>query len=182
MKRIFLFALLLLSVSIVALGQEELPNDPLVNPDANACYEGGTLEGRCLAEIDWQAGWYLIRYEADMITYDQIPFWARYAANPEGLNCEWDHVNDWSAYVLNGFIPAGTQVFVGFGCGVAADMTDVESVYTMSAEYDLAYTQNGQNEATAICQSHGYKLAVPISTLFPGEYGNDSLYVCMNSI
>jgi hypothetical protein len=168
MKRILIAVLLLLSVSIVALGQEELPNDPLVNPDANACYEGGTLEGRCLAEIDWQAGWYLIRYEADMITYAQIPVWARYAANVSGLQCiqDWDYDGtEYSVYAVDGFITVDAMWFLGYGC------TQIDEPYG----YAMAYTQNGPAEATAICQAKGFATAV--SSLSYG-YSNSNIYYC----
>jgi hypothetical protein len=171
MTRFLLTVLLLVSMSIVVLAQEPLPNDPLVNDDANACFEGGTLEGRCLSEIDWQAGWYLIRYESGIITYDQIPFWARYAANPPGLFCEadWDVDGPWSVYVLNGFIPAGTTWFWGYGC---------ENVSEYQSSFDMAYSQAGIQEAGAICQAHGYNGAIPVSVVYGDWWGNPNLFVC----
>ena len=77
MKYLSLIALtiaaLLLSVQVLAQDSE----DGGLADDANACYEGGSLEGKCGTsdldldgvvedwEIDlmWTCGWYLIRYE-----------------------------------------------------------------------------------------------------------------------
>lgn len=63
------------------------PNDPAVNPDANACFKGGVLEGKCSStdvdqdgdvdELDqdwmWTAGWYLIRYQTGRISRKAFP-------------------------------------------------------------------------------------------------------------
>lgn len=61
-------------------------NHPDNNEDANACYEGGTMAGRCnddsngdgivsQEEIDWawRCGWYLIRYETGIYERDELP-------------------------------------------------------------------------------------------------------------
>ncbi|GAB1421119.1 hypothetical protein MASR2M15_12600 [Anaerolineales bacterium] len=48
-------------------------NDPSTNLDANACFEGGSLAGRCTTDWDWICGWYLIRFEEGLIRPDQVP-------------------------------------------------------------------------------------------------------------
>lgn len=62
-------------------------NDPTTNADANACFEGGSLAGRCDSsdvngdglitdfDRDWMytSGWYLIRWECSLITREEIP-------------------------------------------------------------------------------------------------------------
>jgi hypothetical protein len=61
-------------------------NNPATNPDANACYAGGSYENRCLVDLDldgtiedweidamWEAGWYRIRLEYGMISPNQVP-------------------------------------------------------------------------------------------------------------
>jgi hypothetical protein len=65
-----------------------LPNDPLVNEDANACYAGGSLEGKCALDGDgngvvddyeadwaWNCGWHVIRLDAGMIGENDVPAW-----------------------------------------------------------------------------------------------------------
>ena len=62
-------------------------NDPAVNERANACFEGGSLEGKCnTTDIDkdglienWEGeghytcGWYLIRFEYNLLGEDNLP-------------------------------------------------------------------------------------------------------------
>src|SRR5690349_13804541 len=78
MKRLVLFcttlALLLLGVSVIAAQDDPLPNDPRVNPDANACSEGGSMEGKCGdSEYMWAGAWYKIRYDYGIIGRDKFP-------------------------------------------------------------------------------------------------------------
>lgn len=77
-RRIFIgmaIGMLLLSlVAVFAASDSENPNDPAVNPNANACYTGGSMAGKCKADKQlWIAGWYAIRYQRGLITADQIP-------------------------------------------------------------------------------------------------------------
>ena len=69
---LLVLAALMLVAGMIAMAAET-PNDPRVNFGANACYSGGTLEGKCDTEYMWIAGWYLIRYEAGLIGADQMP-------------------------------------------------------------------------------------------------------------
>ena len=80
--------LLLLVTGAVALAQDEGgSNDPATDPNANACYTGGSLEGKCgTSDLDhdgvvedwevnlmWTCGWYLIRYEHYGIPRSAVP-------------------------------------------------------------------------------------------------------------
>jgi hypothetical protein len=49
------------------------PNDPRTNERANACFEGGSMAGKCDAVNEWEAGWYLIRFETGLISREQVP-------------------------------------------------------------------------------------------------------------
>lgn len=51
---------------------EPLPNDPAVNPDANACFAGGSMEGTCVTDSEWIAGWIKIRNEAGLIADEDV--------------------------------------------------------------------------------------------------------------
>ena len=79
MKRSALIMLvLLLTVSVIAVyafnPTTPAENDPLINEDANACFIGGSMVGKCGdSELLWNAGWYLIRFEQGIITRDQVP-------------------------------------------------------------------------------------------------------------
>ncbi len=65
----------LLAVFVTAIAADDaLPNNPHVNPDANACYTGGALEGKCGDDPEmWTGGWYMIRFQYDLIGINQVP-------------------------------------------------------------------------------------------------------------
>src|SRR5688572_33063767 len=62
-------------LSVVVLSADDtLPNDPNLNPDANACFAGGIWEGKCGdSGYLWEGGWYLIRYFTGIIPRSQFP-------------------------------------------------------------------------------------------------------------
>ena len=91
---IIVLALLLIVVAVVfAAGTDDKgnPNDPATNERANACYEGGSLAGKCgntdvnhdgqvedwEVEWMWTCGWYLIRYEHGAYGRNDVPFTCR---------------------------------------------------------------------------------------------------------
>jgi len=55
------------------LDDEGLPNIPLFNERANACYGGGSLSGTCATEDDWQCGWSWIRLENGLMPREEFP-------------------------------------------------------------------------------------------------------------
>jgi hypothetical protein len=68
------FILLVTLAAVLASTHVETPNDPRTNPDANACYTGGSMAGKCkLDDQLWIAGWYEIRLEYGLIKRDQFP-------------------------------------------------------------------------------------------------------------
>jgi hypothetical protein len=83
--KVLIFFMLVFSLSaFISSAQED--NDPATNPDANACNVGGSMEGKCNSdsngdgvvsqeEVDWawNCGWYLIRYEHQMIAASSFP-------------------------------------------------------------------------------------------------------------
>lgn len=67
----------LIAVSVVfalaGFDDQGSTNDPRANERANACYDGGTLAGQCDTQAEWDAGWYLIRFEYGLFGCDQFP-------------------------------------------------------------------------------------------------------------
>ena len=66
MKQLFMvvLGLMLLCGAAVAQTDNGQPNDPFVNEQANACYAGGSLEGKCAPDgngngivDDYEADW-----------------------------------------------------------------------------------------------------------------------------
>jgi hypothetical protein len=83
---LIILACLLIAGAAFADPATPADNNPATNPDANACYAGGSYENRCLVDIDldgtiedweidamWEAGWYRIRLEYGMISPNQVP-------------------------------------------------------------------------------------------------------------
>jgi len=78
LKRFLVVALIVLLGTLLILAESGFDdagniNDPNENDRANACYEGGTLEGKCITDLEWIAGWYLIRFEFGIFSADDIP-------------------------------------------------------------------------------------------------------------
>jgi hypothetical protein len=76
-KRLILLGMFVAIVILVLpafAADDTLPNDPSVNPDANACLTGGVWEGKCGdSEYMWAGGWYLIRFNAGLIPREKYP-------------------------------------------------------------------------------------------------------------
>lgn len=71
---VILGLLFLMMVTLIsAQDDNDMPNDPLVNEDANACYADGTMADKCQTEWAWECGWYLIRWEATIFSDEQMP-------------------------------------------------------------------------------------------------------------
>ncbi|MCU0464521.1 MAG: hypothetical protein MUF38_08105 [Anaerolineae bacterium] len=106
MKKVLSLLVLVVLSAVVVLAQDDAgsPNNPASNERANACYTGGSLEGKCdwpteaETEWAWTCGWYIIRAEANPTSY--VPATCNFFVeiiddgggidldNPAGLVCE----------------------------------------------------------------------------------------------
>lgn len=78
------FIVLLLSSSIVfAVDDQGNENNPTTNERANACYEDGSMAGKCDSEWEWVCGWYLIQFEYNLSTREEFPNWCISIIPPE---------------------------------------------------------------------------------------------------
>jgi hypothetical protein len=110
-RKIMILLLIFIVTSVIAIAEEHgSSNDPGTNPDANACYEGGTWEGQCDSEVAWQCGWYLIRYDSGM---SGLPDWCEWAIaesgiwcqvdlNPNFINWNWDAIGGYDVWYSGG--------------------------------------------------------------------------------
>jgi hypothetical protein len=77
MKKFLLLIAVLLSISLVAVQAQDVAdkgdNDPTTNQHANACLAEGVMAGICESETDWVCGWFVIRYQFEILTEDEIP-------------------------------------------------------------------------------------------------------------
>lgn len=67
----FLIMVLVLALGALLIAAQD--TDTPLAPDANACYAGGSMEGKCDTEWEWDCGWYAIRYERGIYSADEMP-------------------------------------------------------------------------------------------------------------
>ena len=126
-KFLILVFVLIGSVAIVSA-----QTDPTTSEDANACYEGGTLEGKCTLDFDgdgvvtqseidwsWECGWYLVRIETGTGAF--LP--ERCASLVGDLDITGFCVVDLAG--LNLFSPFSGQFAVGFDVWFTAGTADI---------------------------------------------------------
>jgi hypothetical protein len=118
MKRLvsalLLTLLLVLSFSAIkaadSVDDQGNPNDPTANDRANACYDGGTLEGKCDSDLLWQAGWYLIRFEHGSLSRADFPGWLIWVLPPE-VKVKYELVGGGTTVDMTCYIEVGPGVF-----------------------------------------------------------------------
>lgn len=67
---------IVLVVAVLALGAMLLvaqDDAPTLDPDANACFDGGSMAGKCDTTWEWECGWYLIRYDNGLFSKAEMP-------------------------------------------------------------------------------------------------------------
>lgn len=163
----FRFVSILLVISIFALGSMLIfaqsddqgdPNNPLSNGRANACYAGGSMEGKCDTEWEWEAGWYLIRFEYGLISRED--FFAQYAGllPAEVIPTEVEAVvSSTPVFVCGG--PVYGSLYVKFGTSdfLASPVSSYSDSSCTTPDtlifLNLVYTTAGNSAATNLCIS-----------------------------
>lgn len=164
-KLMIVIVVFTLASAVLAQGVDDRgnPNDPAVNDRANACFEGGTLEGRCNQDFNddgvvddqetwwvWTCGWYLIRYENGM--EDAVPGWCE-SVLPETVVEE--VVFDFSAVCTTA--PVAPKDIIGMQ--IQANLTlsspipnqsDVLFTFVFNTNTDTDVDPLGENETTAV--------------------------------
>lgn len=165
-KLVIVLVVFTLASAVLAQGVDDRgnPNDPEVNDRANACFEGGSLEGRCNQDFNddgvvddqetwwaWTCGWYLIRYEHGM--EDAVPGWCE-SVIPDPAIIE-EVVFDFSAVCTTS--PVAPKDILGMF--VQANLTlsapipnqaDVLFNFVFSTNTDTDIDPLGANETTAV--------------------------------
>jgi hypothetical protein len=80
MKKLFgililvsLMAVFINMVFAIELDDQGNPNNPHDNARANACFNGGAMAGKCDDAWEWECGWFMIRYDAGVISPSDFP-------------------------------------------------------------------------------------------------------------
>jgi hypothetical protein len=180
MKRLLITLILLVFSAFAAVAQDnESSNDPRVNENANACFAGGTMEGKCNVDFDgngtvdeyevtwaWECGWYIIRVNAGMISSTQMP--ERCQTLLPADTCFSTSLGVSFRYSGNPNEPGNVVGYLGAGCA---------SDFTLSGANSVLIFANSLDEATAICSQFG-------TVIFIRELNNigydtpDGIYGC----
>jgi hypothetical protein len=153
-------------------------NDPTTNDRANACFEGGEMEGKCDTDWTWSCGWYLIRFQTGMIPRNLFPATCASLLPPEPPAPAAGSKGFPTAGCVFIAIDVATPVYLNFNGGnfVGPSITLYDdpgcSIVHSSHGLSIAYAPNGAADALAICTSHGYttidtNIGVPLE---PGIY------------
>jgi hypothetical protein len=160
LKRFLLLIFFLFSTGFVLAQTDDVdnPNDPRVNETANACFEGGAMEGKCATEWEWVCGWYMIRLDYGIFSREEIPGSCAILLPPlpestpyvpptagcvsldPNYNLDFDGGN---------YLPYGAPLYWDTACTIVFSTTPA-----------MAYAPNGMADALAICKKYGYNHAV----------------------
>lgn len=154
-KYLLITFIILLSAGFLVFAADDQgePNDPTINDRANACYEDGSMAGKCDTVWEWECGWYLIRFESGMISPDRFPTGcvSVLVLPPEvaagiitpSIGCQL--FTGSYVFFTGNFLPIGAVVYSDAACTTPVGNTLVASVYA----------PGGVLEATNICTSNG---------------------------
>lgn len=173
MRRIFpLLIIMIFSTLLVVAEDDQGNNDPNDNERANACYNDGSLEGKCDTAWEWICGWHLIRFEEGILSREEFPpscasllppeiepDTPEIIAGPTGPGC----LPFFTWYVdFNGgdFLPSGTVRYSDPSCKDPDGTTWLPLVHTL----------NGGADADLLCDTNS-----------PHNFGShigDGVYYC----
>jgi hypothetical protein len=175
MRRLAGIAVLLLLICGAALAQDD--------GDLNACFAGGSMEGKCALDADgdgvleqheadwaWECGWYVGQLAADLIEPNQIPDWC-VSVVPSPFRCFYYGADIPYSVLYIG--PANTIGNASFY--FSPDCTGDGTRFPASA----MIIAGSLEEATAICESLGTDTLVDSLASFgylnaaPNYYGCD---------
>lgn len=169
-KRVSLFVVLMIFISALT-NAEETPNplDPRTNENANACYQGGSMDGRCQNALHWNAGWYLIRWEFMLMTREDVPLiyaWVLPPLKADGSDAGLPSfpsvgcvMSDSGLYVnfKGGYsLPPGSPIYTNAGC------TNLSGFLTGDpggTEFNLLYVPSSYDALTLCLASGGTSIA-----------------------
>jgi hypothetical protein len=172
-------------VGIQAQDDEGNVNDPNDNGRANACYEGGSMAGQCDTPEEWEAGWYLIRFEYGLITLEQFPDFFNWAL-PDYLFADEEASASANCFVHS----SGTKSLLYSGTsGVGGNFTMWASAdcsgsplgsSALSTFNPIIIVASSSTAAGTLCQTLQDPLGYGIDSLSAYGYASPSnIYVCI---
>ncbi|MEM9954706.1 MAG: hypothetical protein AAF846_24070 [Chloroflexota bacterium] len=166
MKHKFILLCILLLCTSVGLvsateGVDDLnnPNDPALNERANACFEGGSMDGKCDELWDWQCGWFLIRLEQNIINGDQFPEWcdsllsSEEAPQPEEFpGCQIINRQDIGTRIVTFYYDFGTSPTITIPFNVYEDPTCTTVFTVASGSFAVITYASTRDQAREACE------------------------------
>ena len=150
-KRSILLFVMLLITSLVVFASDDKgnPNEPADNDRANACYEDGSMAGKCDTQWEWECGWYLIRFESGMISPDTFPAGCGSVlpldvVTAPSIGCQL--FTGTYVFFTGNFLPTGTTTYTDAACTIPSGTTGLPVVYA----------PGGMAEVTTICAANGF--------------------------
>lgn len=119
-------------------------------PEDNACYTGGSLEGKCDWPTDaedewaWDCGWYVARVDTGVFTVYDVPEWCNYFVAPRVI-CYDSFMPGQRDFILTGALNTVSNAS-GY---LSLDGTCTGGV----AQTETLVTGSNALDATATCQS-----------------------------
>jgi hypothetical protein len=161
--------LILVLAFLVIFGAQALddngnPNNPNENPNSNACYEDGSMAGKCDTPEKWEAGWYLIRFEYGLISRENFPSYFSWAL-PEEVQEDSAPANCFTNGTYSLLYNGNSGSLNNFTIYNSTDCTgSTLPRSTLSTESPFIIVASTSSSAGATCQS-----------VRPGSLGIDSL-------
>lgn len=158
MKRLLVVLMITIFATLVVHAEDDQGNvnDPGENDRANACYEDGSMAGKCETDWEWECGWYFIRFEYGSLSRDNFPGWCASllpaiveddaSALLPGAGCT-AYLGEYIFFGSGNFLPAGTAQFSDASCTTPSGNNTLIAV---------VYSTTGTPGATAICVSNGF--------------------------
>jgi len=158
MKRLLVVLMITIFATLLVHAEDDQGNvnDPGENDRANACYDDGSMAGKCETDWEWECGWYFIRFEYGSLSRDNFPGWCAsllpaiveddaVTVLATGAGCV-PFLGEYIFFVSGDFLPSGTATYSDPGCTTSSGVTLIE----------LVYSTTGAPGATAICVSNGF--------------------------
>jgi hypothetical protein len=147
---------------------------PTESPLDNACYTGGSMEGKCdwptQDEEDWawNCGWYVARYDQGLFTPNQVPEWCNFFFLDEGAPTTCFEFEGYFEFVG----PFNTlNNTADYGGDETCTSPDAQLYTTVTAADETA----ADDACAALSKSFGGVVHLPASAV-----GRDDLWVCQS--
>jgi hypothetical protein len=138
LRKAFILLIILLLAALAVVAQEDLPDD------ANACNEGGSMEGKCNIDFNgdgevsdyevtwaWTCGWYMIRYDAGVFARNQVPVFCSSLLPAEVVDGGSGGEDAEPAYCYEDPIPGEYWIFPANPDGTPGTVEPIDTVYTL---------------------------------------------------